>query len=419
MRKTLPAKLFGALLLLFIPSLAFCCTQFTSFTFTDVGNCEVQLSWTFTECGVVGHYDIQYSTDGVNFGTIDQVNSTGAGSYTWTDQYAHPASYSGSFAVIYYRLVFVVSGSALTYSKQVVPNLSNTTTCSVNNTARCNGLPSLSISGPSPLCGTSGGTYTLNSSSYAVNWNLNAGSTGAVLNSLTFDGNTATVTNSGSASGTTLLLTTLIEGCDLVSLPITLGAPPPPSQMYPNPSEENVPPGSIAEFNCPGATFWPQPTNGTITAGQNSDDVAIRVANVQSGSLIVRAESSNACGTGSPLTEAFAIVPGSGQPLIVHRSFVDSAVAVEKFNPGAATATVMPLAGLYPNPATNSVQVVIPFTDYTKTFIKVFDLSGHLLKTVVPTGSSTVIDVSQQARGTYILQIFDGKQLTSQKLVRQ
>jgi hypothetical protein len=74
--------------------------------------------------------------------------------------------------------------------------------------------------------------------------------------------------------------------------------------------------------------------------------------------------------------------------------------------------------GVYPNPVTNTVQVSIAATDYSKSYIKLFDLNGHLLKMIVPSGQTTLVDMTQQSKGIYMMEIFDGKQRTVQKIVR-
>jgi hypothetical protein len=107
-------------------------------------------------------------------------------------------------------------------------------------------------------------------------------------------------------------------------------------------------------------------------------------------------------------------VPGSSQPFVYNPAVADSAALIPTVAGSNAISITAPV--LYPNPATNSFQVIIPSTDFTKTYVKIYDISGHLVQTIVPTTQTTLIDASHWAKGTYIVSIFDGQKLTTQKL---
>lgn len=77
-----------------------------------------------------------------------------------------------------------------------------------------------------------------------------------------------------------------------------------------------------------------------------------------------------------------------------------------------------PAIELYPNPATNLMQLVGPQAFYT---IALFDLSGQLLRNYpkIPSGQS--VDLSSYAPGMYLVQIRDihGQYLGVRKLIKQ
>jgi len=79
-------------------------------------NNSVLLNWTTTSEMNTAHYNIQQSTNGVNFNTIGQLIAAGAGNYSFTD-----ANLAG-LSKLYYRLEIVDKDGSAQYSK--IQNLS-------------------------------------------------------------------------------------------------------------------------------------------------------------------------------------------------------------------------------------------------------------------------------------------------------
>ena len=74
---------------------------------------QVKVSWqTSTEINV-SHFNVQRSTDGVNFNSIGKVNAKGAGTYTSNDSLT---THDSRFTTLYYRLEIVDKDGALSYS---------------------------------------------------------------------------------------------------------------------------------------------------------------------------------------------------------------------------------------------------------------------------------------------------------------
>lgn len=260
-----------------------------------------------------------------------------------------------------------------------------------------------------PVCTTQ--TYTVpNPNNWPVSWSVSP-----AIASVSSSGNSVTVTKISNGIAT---LTANFTGPDGKSYPssmsIQIGTLAAPTQMFP--ATENVPPNSMAEFLSPGADHWTV-TNGTITAGQGTSDVAVHVANVQSGTMTVTAATTNACGVGAGLTNRFPIVPGSPNPLAIHLLSGDSTSAKPAFTDEGANR--LPGAAIYPNPASDNVRVLIPFADISHTLIKIHDVQGHLVRIITPNSTKPVIDISRLAKGAYFISIINGTEQIVHQLIKQ
>jgi hypothetical protein len=410
MNSKLPLRLAGALILLSFPFVSFCCDQFTSFTAKPVtGNCGAIFSFTYVECNSSGIYYIEYSPDDVNYYIIGTVTPNGSGSYSYTDNYAHPPSGS---ATVEYRAVYYIAGVETVYSGVASVALPSTT-CSNNNVSRCNGLPASTISGPNAVCDESTGSYTISSNlPWPVTWSATGANASSVsLSSASITATSVTVTNNSASGNGVFTLVANEEGCYTQTDNIFLGIAPFPTEILPTPQTlTSVEPNTVYDFTSPNGNWWTA-TNGTVVSGQNTTDVEIQVANITSGTLTVTAAAKDVCGTSDKLVYQYTIkrTGGGGGGT----SFVSDSTG--GLNTGFGSGVKL---GVYPNPVTNSVQVAIAAVDYTQSYIKLYDLNGRLLKMIIPTGQTTLVDMSKQAQGIYIMEIFDGKQRTIQKVVR-
>ncbi|HTI89516.1 MAG TPA: T9SS type A sorting domain-containing protein [Puia sp.] len=177
------------------------------------------------------------------------------------------------------------------------------------------------------------------------------------------------------------------------------------------PGIETLPPNSPAEFVCTGANYWTA-TGGTIIGGQGTYNIDIQTDN-SSAYLYVTAAIQNACGVGAGYTNSYPIQAGSSPGVSTRPSLSTGAGTTFKNDSLAGYAT------LFPNPATNIVQVNLPQTGFSRTSIRLYDVSGHLLRMIIPSGPTTRVDVSQWAAGTYFITIFDGQQQRTSKLIKQ
>jgi Secretion system C-terminal sorting domain len=197
------------------------------------------------------------------------------------------------------------------------------------------------------------------------------------------------------------------------SYTVVTGILPAPTQIIPN--SENLPPSSQADFDSPGANLWSvSPGSSIIQRSNNGDDILVQVTSATSGDVIVTAYATDACGTSPGFSRTYPIQSNSGTPLSYHSALPDSASAL-----GIAPLLPSTSPVLYPNPAGGSVQVFIPATDFTRTYIKLYDIKGHLIQMIIPSAQNTTLDISRRAKGIYIVEIFDGKQLMTKKLVTQ
>ena len=412
MSQKLPLRVAGIFFLLASPLLSYCCDTWISVQVVPLtGNCSTTFSFNYVECSSTGaFYYIEYSTDGNtnDFYIIGKISANGSGSYSYTDNYAHPQS-SGS-AFVYYRAIFNNPTTGLiNYSPIASLNL-GAATCSNNNVTRCNGLPASTISGSNAVCVGSPQAYTIATLPYPVTWS--AGTNGSLV-TLSYPTPLAgvTVANNATTGGQIFTLVANEEGCYTKTENIYLGIAPFPTQILPTPQTlTSVQPNTVYDFTSPNANFWTA-TNGTVVSGQGTTDVEILVANLTSGTLTVTGAVQDACGTSDKLVYQYTIkrTGGGGGGT----SFVSDTLG------GLSAGFGSPIKpGVSPNPVTNSVQVAIDATDFSKSYIKLYDLNGRTLKIIIPTSQTTLVDMSKQPRGIYIMEIFDGKQRVIQKVVR-
>ena len=368
-------------------------------------------------------------------------------STSWVSQFYVPqapsdiSSYTWSFPSSGWTITSSGAGSANTApTVTVTPDANSAGNVMVTTTLNCGYTftsPVLAItrptqpptfgSNPTAICDNATNTFSVNGPCGATgySWTLsgNAGATfqASGTQSLTTTSPSAVI-SSGSVgnSNVTLSVASVYPGgatSSPASVSITTGLLPAPTQIIPASGSETVPPGSLAEFYASGGNFW-SASDGTVTAGQGGDDAAVRIANVTSGTLIVHVSAKDACGTSSPLTAEYQIVQGSPTPLAYKSGILsDSSDVIASVHPLGNTPPTS--LALYPNPATNSFQVILPQTDFTKTYLKIYDISGHSIQTIIPSGQNTLVDASHWAKGTYIVSIFDGQKLTTQKFVKR
>lgn len=414
MSPKLPLRLTAILFLLFFPFLSFYgvgqpCDSWGTVSANPVtGNCGAIYSFSYGECGVSAIYYIQYSPDDINYYIIGTINSNGSGSYSFTDNYAHPQS-SGA-ATLYYRAIHHNNTTGANGFSPICSVNLGAATCSNNNVTRCNGLPASTISGPTGVCVGSPATYTINNNlPYPVTWSAGTNASLVSLNPSLTAG--VTVTNIGTSGGQIFELVANEEGCYTETDNIFLGIAPFPTVILPTPQTlTSVQPNTVYDFTSPNANYWTA-TNGTVVSGQGTRDVEILVANLTSGTLTLTGAVQDPCGISDKLVYQYTIkrTGGGGGGTSI------SPDSDGGLNTGFGSG---PKLGVYPNPVTNSVQVAIAATDYSKSYIKLYDLNGRLLKLIVPSGQTTLVDMSKQAQGIYILEIFDGKERSIQKVVR-
>jgi hypothetical protein len=347
-------------------------------------------------------YYIEYSPDDVNYYIIGTINSNGSDSYNYTDNYAHPQS-SGA-ATLYYKAIHHNNTTGANSTSPICSVNLGSATCSNNNVTRCNGLPTLGINASHyGVCAGSSTSYTVTGNPpYPVTWFATAGT-------LTQNLTGATVTNSTYSNYSYFTLTANEEGCDTYSEQVPLGIAPGPTTMS-LADGTTVKAGSDYDIYSAPVNNWGV-TNGTVLYGNGTNDLGVQVANLPGNTMTVIATVIDYCGTSPELIYQYPI-SSSGGGGGGTRFSSDSAGGL---NTGFGSGIKL---GVYPNPVTNSVQVSMAATDYSKSYIKLYDLNGRLLKLIIPTGQTTLVDMSKQAQGIYIIEIFDGKQRTIQKVVR-
>jgi hypothetical protein len=290
--------------------------------------------------------------------------------------------------------------------------LFNTYTCTVTQANPAPTLGITEVNAGAPVCSGTPQVFNLTGSpaGATVTWGITPATS---IANLAPNGTQATL--SYTASGSVALGASVTNTCGTWSASygtVVVGVPNAPTDLEGLDVVTGVPPNSVNEFFSTEGTNWTL-TNATIFAGQGTHDIGARVANIQSGTVTVKVTASNACGTSAALTKSALIVPGSATP-------GRAANAVSTVKAGSMPdLSFLTAPAVYPNPATSSIQVVIPATENTNTRIRIYTIGGRLLKTILPHASSTQVDVSQLAKGTYLVEIYDGKKATTQKLVKQ
>jgi hypothetical protein len=428
MRKTL-LILTGILSLWLLPTNAFSfCLSFDSFSATiptnPTDNCTVNLAWTFEECGLTGTYYVQYSTDGTTYYIIASQNgaaNSGSGSYSYQDDYAHPAA--SDAAAVYYRIMFVSFNTGNPYYSSVSVVRLGSSSCSANATTRCNSLPAnLSITGPATLCNPSQGSYALSSTIPTV-WTLSAGSG---LTSQGTPGGGIALTNSGS-DGIVATLSTNVFGCRTLSQQIEVGVLP----NFGYSLTASVPNFCINSFGNtvslePGSYTYPDLSfewgyvdifsSGPPTV-VNSFGTVIQDFTFSTASLYeIYARAKNSCGyfmgnTGTLDIEA-QDCSGGGPGGLAHQQ---GRVAGR----GSILADANNTLSVFPNPATDKIAVLLPDSlDLDHLSVRLLDLTGKMVQPIAPVSHLLIVKVSGLAKGMYILAIDDGKKIVTKKIVR-
>jgi hypothetical protein len=208
-----------------LSSFAQLCLTYEEWTATKNGNCAVDLHWKYQQ-SETGKFYVQYSLNASTWYTITIISSTGLGqgeeeNYNYTDNYACPGD--GSHTHAYYRIDYVRDLSGSHEISSVKDITMGSCSCTNNNTTRCSGLPSLSISGSNTICSSSSQTYTLNNSAYGATWSITSGGS---LVSITNSSPTS-ITLQNSNSNGVIVLSANIYGCTNISKTILVGIPQP------------------------------------------------------------------------------------------------------------------------------------------------------------------------------------------------
>ena len=282
--------------------------------------------------------------------------------------------------------------------------------------------PTFQSSNPNAVCNSATSTFAVNAPCGATSyiWSLSGNSNVTFqlsgTQSLTTTSSSAAVSGGTvGSSGVTLAVQAVWPGgvaSSTTSVSLATGVPATPTSM--TPAHENVAPNQTVAFICVPSNNW-SVGEGTILNGQGTDAITVKVANVSSGTLSVVANGINSCGAGGKLVSSYPIVSGGGGFL----SYDSQADSASSANEGFRTLSSVTSPIVYPNPAPNSFNVLIPQTDFTKTYIRIFDIGGHLIQSVVPVGQATLIDASHWTRGSYVVVVFDGKQLITRKFIKQ
>jgi hypothetical protein len=295
-----------ALSFVFLSSHSQLCINFYYFNSAKNGSCAVDLEWKYQQCET-GKFYVDYSLDASNWKVLAIINSTGLGNgtdetYYYTDNYACPGD--GTHSTVYYRIRYVrdTNGSTV-YSNTNPESMGSSCSCTNNNTNRCNGISSLSISGASAICTSSSQQYTLSNSSYPVTWTLTEGAS-TIFSVLS---NYQVTVSNGSTSGVARVLQANIYGCASASKTIAFGTPAFANfspGIYLNPGDENevcqwdenVFPGTVT----PNSTItWTQISavpGGLSFSDYDYDDLYLFMWKANQ-TAVLRFEASNGCGS--------------------------------------------------------------------------------------------------------------------------
>jgi len=279
------------------------------------------------------------------------------------------------------------------------------------------------ITGPNPLCSASSYSISNLPTSATVAWSISP----AVATISSPNAQSTTVTPTGNLAA---VLTANVSNVCASSTPIAItdniavGSPPPTdiSGIY---AGEDFPPNSVGEFYSNTGTVWTI-YGGTIFAGQGTHDVGVRVANVNNGYLTVQVAETNACGTSAPLSVEGIIKAGGPPPPapLVNGKYKALVTTASTASEKVETSDIQKpkecgAVSVSPNPTTGVINISAPIVDYSKAYIKVFNMQGQLLTVVTPTANITSINVAQWPSGTYAVEIFDGKNIVAKKFIKQ
>jgi PKD repeat protein len=135
---------------------------------------------------------------------------------------------------------------------------------------------------------------------------------------------------------------------------------------------------------------------GSLYISGSEKDQNPVVSFIRDGTYNITLKVTNQYGTNS-MTKAFIVGPN----------------AVDQI-PGAQDISI------YPNPFTNQISLDASPAFSHDSFIKLFDLSGRLLKTVASADLQNVkIDASDLTTGVYILEIYNEQTLSKRKVIKQ
>jgi len=116
----------------------------------------------------------------------------------------------------------------------------------------------------------------------------------------------------------------------------------------------------------------------------------------------------DAQGAFSNWTAALPALPANGTWVLRLRSTTAS---------GTASARPTLALGLYPNPASGAVRLTLDAAPATQHQLRAFDLTGRVMHTARFVGNSHVLDTSDWAAGTYLVQVQSGAAVAMQRLV--
>ena len=378
-----------------LPSHSQLCIHYYYFTATKNGNCTVDLEWKYQQCSD-GIFYVLHSIDGSNYSVIAAISSTGGNSsdetYNYTDNYACPGD--GSHANSYYQIRFIRNsdGSSI-YSEVRSVNMGSSCSCTNNNTTRCSGLPSLSISGDGTICSSSSQTHTYTlSSSYPATWSITSG--GSLVTVVSSDYTQITISYNSSTAGY-VDINANVYGCANIPRRITVGV-----------ITGALPILGIADnaYLCAGKQFnvytdgmgdytW-EVIEGTITSGQGTPEIFIRASNNVNEGLYIGIFATNACGLSTVL--------GTKQGTIYYDENCEDQNSRNSTgnNPPVIIKPIKTLKA-FPNPAKTYLIFEVP-EKYIGGELKLITLGGQLLRKEVISNSSSKINTIGLSNGIYI-----------------
>jgi hypothetical protein len=365
-----------------LPSRLWACQTFDDFHFTSSSSCSVSFSWTFSLC-TTGDFFVEYGTDGstyVAIASVHEATNTGTDvTRTYTDNFTCPGP---GLTASYYRITFVSDAGSIYHSTVLVAHFTNGCTCTQNNTNRCASLSSLSISGADAICNSSSQTYSL-SNGTAANWSITSGSSYVSMTGGT-PYSTSVSLNNSSTDGQLATLQASVWGCKTVTKTIMVGVPANvdftlyvPNQFCTN-SFGNWAYTDPNTFSLPISFEWGEVdelgSTGAVVVnpfGSVQQDFTFDHASMYQ----ITARMRNSCGyfLGNIATineYAYDNCDGGGFSAKKQNKTGTMNVTAE------TEAALKP--GIYPNPASNVLRVILPASSNPgKTIVKITDLLGR------------------------------------------